>query len=170
VNVHDAFLIKALHGVLNQDHEAFVRRVKRFYSKNFHVPLPHVDDLEEEHVFQTYYEELVDQMSEEDRDELLAFVTETDEEREARERKEQAYEGKDVEFETKVAGLTKEVLSGAVRKPKTKLKMPQKKAPAKPPEQKPPEPAPMPDIHVNFESNLPPEWADMDPLGPPHKK
>jgi hypothetical protein len=161
-----------MHAVLYPDHDAFIRRVKRFYSKTFHVPLPQVDNLDEESVLLTYWEEMLEQMLDEDRDELCDKLTETDEEREARENKEKVAESKDDEF---LATLNKEVMSGVIRGPpkERRRKLVIKKPAPKQGEAPEPPPSPPPDIHMNFgdvDGNLPAEWALMDSLGPPPKK
>lgn len=187
MDLYEALLARALYSVLEPDHDAFMRRVKRFYSKNFHVPLPDVDDLDEEHVLQAFYEEVCEQMSDEDRQELLDRLVETPEEREKRAEREKDMEAKDEEF---LEELNRQVKSGATKgppkeKPKAKLKMPGgalsavEKARAirdriktgidKPAAPKPP--PDQPDIHVSFADgnlpDIPPEFADLDPVGPP---
>lgn len=185
MDLYEALLTKALYAVLHPDHEAFLRHAKRFYSKTFHVPLPQVDDLNEEEVLQAYYEEALDLMSEDAREELFDTLTETEEEREKRAKQGEAMEEKDDEF---FKNLNQEVVSGALRGPPKATPRPKKWTPkAKPirvrlektglPPEPPPAPPPsLPDIHMDFGDvggnlpGIPGEWADMDPLAPPPKK
>lgn len=171
MDLYEALMAKALRSVMKPDHDAFLRHVKRFVSKTFHTSLSAVEDLDEEELLTAYYEETFEQMSDEDREDLYDRLTETDEERAVRERKERAAETKDDEF---FDNLNREVASGTIRGPpkeKPKLHRFSKPVPRPVKEEKPPPPPP--DIHMSFgepDPNLPPEWAEMDPLRPPHKK
>lgn len=186
---HEALLSRALASTLEPDDAAFMRRVKRFYSKAFHVPLPDVDDLEEEHVLVAYFEELCEMLPDEEREELRSKLIETPEERVAREALEKEVEVKDEEF---LDNLAREVKDGKRRelpKERPKLKMPAQVAAGvermraikerirtgvdKPPPVAPPPPAAAPDIHMDFGSNLggiPDEWGNLDPTAPAPKK
>ncbi|TAK97628.1 MAG: hypothetical protein EPO08_20990 [Rhodospirillaceae bacterium] len=132
-----------------------------------------MDDLDEEHVLQAYYEEAFDQMSEEDRGELFDRLTETAEERVAREKSEATAESKDDEF---LDSLNKEVKSGTLRGPPKetpKKKWVPKAKPIKLPLKESKSEEPPPDIHMSFSDNLQgvtADWMDLDPCGPVTKK
>jgi hypothetical protein len=159
VDFYQAIKTKALLAVLAPDLEAHVRHVQRFYSKTFHVPLRQVQDLSDEEVFQAYYEEVFEQMSPEERQEYIDELTETPEERAAREKVEKKVEVVDDEFYKK---LNAEVQTGQRKgPPKGRVKL-------KPPEPVllPPPPEPLPDISMKFGDNLLEEVGDLDPLSP----
>src|SRR5512133_2673091 len=124
-SVYDALLARALASVLEPDDDAFLRRVKRFYSRTFHVPLPRVDDLDEVHVLTAYFEEICEQMTDEERLDLLKKLIETPEERAARKDREKEMEERDEQF---LEELNRQVKEGKARgpkePPKPKLKLP----------------------------------------------
>lgn len=169
-----------------------MRRVKRFYSKTFSVPLPDVDDLDEETVLTAFYEETFERMSDEDREQFMyEELLCTPEEKAQRERVFEEALAADEEFMRK---LNKDVKAGKTRGPppeRAKLKLPE--GPVDPKEKakaikariakgitsalEPTAPEPLPDIHMKFEPEggnlpgIPTEWLDMDPSGPnPPKK
>jgi hypothetical protein len=186
-SVYDALLARALQAVLDPDDEAFLRRVKRFYSRTFHVPLPRVDDLDEVHVLTAYFEEICEQMSDEERVALAHKLIETPEERVSRLEREKEMEQRDEAFLEELNRQVKEGKSrGPKEPPKPKLKVPGsalsavEKARAirdriKAGIEKPaPEPPKLPDIHMDFSDggnlpDIPPEFADLDPVGPAKK-
>lgn len=182
--------------IVQPDGDAFLRRVKRFYSKTFNVPLPDVDDIPEEDVLVAFYEENFDSMTEEDRDEFLVDLLATPEERAAREKAHEKADERDEEFMKK---LNEDVKTGKRRGPppeRKKLKMPE--GPVDPKERAAaikaaiargfsepaatdgplvlPPPPPPPDIHMKFGEEggnlpgIPAEWLDMDPSGAPSPK
>jgi hypothetical protein len=177
--------------VKQPDGEAFMRRVKRYYSKTFSVPLPDVDDIPEEDVLVAFYEETFSEMSEDDRDELLDEIMMTPEERVAREKAHEKMDERDEEFMKK---LNEDIKSGKRRGPPPERPKPKVAASPADPKEKarlikqriatgimvpsatdgdfalPPAP---PDIHMKFGEeggNLPAEWASMDPVVTTPKK
>lgn len=79
----------ALKAVLDPDEEYYVRRVFRWYSRNFHTPLHMVPDLPLEEVLEAYYENVYEEVVAEDEpgklEEAIRELVETDEERQKRE-------------------------------------------------------------------------------------
>ncbi len=82
-----ALQLKALRNVHLEDAEKdySIRRIFRWYSKAFHTPLHEVDALPLMHILTAYFEEMYEEMHEEDRALEVRKLTETDEEKKARE-------------------------------------------------------------------------------------
>lgn len=82
-----ALQLRALrHVVLDtKDREYYLRHIFRWYSKTFHTPLHIVSTLPLVDVLTAYFEERFEDMDEDERHEELVRLTETDEERRARE-------------------------------------------------------------------------------------
>ncbi len=76
--------ILALDAIVRPDQEAIYRHMCRWYSKNFHVPLPDVIDLPIADVIREYYEGIYDEMDAEELSRVAAEICETDEDRVAR--------------------------------------------------------------------------------------
>jgi hypothetical protein len=192
VDYYEALQARAMHAVLFPDRDAFLRHVKRFYSKTFATPLSAVDDLDEEFVLQTYYEEAFSQMDEDARDEYISNLLATPEEREALAAAHERMDERDEEFMKK---LNKDVAEGKRRGPppeRPKMQMPS--APVDPKERAkaikeriargittpepaapaPPAPGLPPDIHMSFDDGnlpgIPAEWLSMDPSSAPSRK
>jgi len=187
MDLFEALQIKALLGVLHPDDDSLLRHIFRFYSKTFNVPLPEVDALPLEDVVLAYYEEFFEHLPDEDRAEFKELLTESPEERKARQAAEKVEEAADDEFYAK---LNKEVAEGVSKGP------PKEKKRFIPPQQKmsatvrtkaikdairggvlegkpQPTPAPLPEIHMDFSKtggNLQEEVGDLDPLAPLPKK
>jgi hypothetical protein len=196
VDYHYALQLRAMHAVVHPDGEAFMRRVKRFYSKTFNVPLPDVDDVPEEDVLTAFYEETFSSMMEDDREELLQELLMSPEERLELAAAHEKADERDEEFMKK---LNEDVKTGKRRGPppeRPKLKVtpgsddPREQArlikeriskgimtPDEPASTDGPLTLPSPpDIHMRFEEGdgnlpgIPAEWLDMDPSGAPSPK
>lgn len=74
----------ALHSVLHPDHDARLRSIFRWYSKEFHVPLPEVEELPLIDVLQHYFESIYESLEEEDLQQELQDILATDEETRAK--------------------------------------------------------------------------------------
>jgi hypothetical protein len=123
-----------MHAIVNPDKAAWFRRIQRAYSKKYSTPLPVVQDLPAEEVLQAYYEGAFEEMDDEEREEYIDFLTETDEQRAEREKNESDEEKRDDDF---VEALTKEVEQdvAAGRKGRVQRKRKRRRAPdAKPTE------------------------------------
>ncbi len=70
--------ILALDAIIRPDWEASYRRVCRWYSKNFHVSLPEVQELPVVNVMREYYEGMYEDLSEEDLAKVAAEICETE--------------------------------------------------------------------------------------------
>jgi len=185
--------LKAMLAVTEPDVEAQMRRIRRFYSKTFHTPLADVDVLDEEFVLQAYFEEIIEDMSPETREEFTEELVASPDELVARKNAEAEAADTEARF---LENLNKDVKDGKRRGPpkeRPKAKFP----PAPPsPEEKtrlikerisgkversnsadgelviPPQP----DIHMSFpdsnlQNSIPPDWGEMSSLGPaPQKK
>lgn len=97
-NIYRASQILAMQAVLQPDLDFYVRRIFRWYSKNFSTPLHEVDHLPLVDVLTAYYEETYDSMNEEHREALRARLAETDEETAARVAKEDQAKDDDEDF------------------------------------------------------------------------
>lgn len=84
MHTYDAIKTKALFSVLKPDTEYFLRRIYRWYSKTFHTPLQEVFDIPVEFILKEYFEEYFENMEEDDRDEQLVLLTESEEARKRR--------------------------------------------------------------------------------------
>jgi len=189
VDYYQALQLRSMHAVMRPDGEAFMRRVKRFYSKTFNVPLPDVDDIDEESVLVAFYEETFSQMEEEDRDEFLTELLMSPEERVELAKAHDKADERDEEFMKK---LNADVKAGKTRGPppeRPKLKVasapvdPKERAKAirdriargitsPDPEPDAKAPPPPPDIHMKFGEEggnlegIPAEWLEMNPSSP----
>lgn len=85
MDLYHALQCQAMQAVLKPDRDAWLRHVQRWYSHKFHTPLPSVADLPMEEVILAYYESSFEDMEDEEREEHLQKLMETDAEREARE-------------------------------------------------------------------------------------
>lgn len=147
-NVH-AICLEALHAVMNGDSAYQVRRILRWYSREFHTPLHVVEDLPLDDVIQVYFECEFEVLSAKDRLKRAADLIETEEERAARVAEEDAAANADEDF---LAALAKKTGPG-----KQKLQSPAENPVAlRGPEPKPPTPD-LPEIEMVFddEGNLP---------------
>ncbi len=75
MDLYQAIRLRAMRSVMRPDREFLIRKVLRWYSKTFFTPIAEVEEIPLEDVFQAYYEEMYEDMSEEDleaeRQELL---------------------------------------------------------------------------------------------------
>jgi hypothetical protein len=75
MDVYQAIRIRALRSVLSPDSSYLIRKIIRWYSKTFHMPLAQVEDIPIEDLLQAYWEERYEGMSEDqlaaEREELL---------------------------------------------------------------------------------------------------
>lgn len=103
MNYYDSLKLLALGAVMKPDGEASYRSICRWYSTTFHTPLHTVEDLPEEEVLQAYFESTYEDMSDEDRVELLKRLLETDEEKKARLRRKDAEDAESFNFARQIA-------------------------------------------------------------------
>lgn len=145
ISVYDAALYKAFLAVMRPDGDARYRSICRWYSKTFHTPLQDVYDLPPEEVLEAHYEEILEEMPPEARDQKLAEMLEDPEERERKKRYADADLAEEEEFLKMVRAKAAEQAA----------KMEEKKAAEPPPrreakESELPSPVPLPDIKMDF--------------------
>lgn len=169
----EAIEAASLAAVVKPDYEAWLRHVRRCYSKWFHTPLHTVSQLPLHDVLVAYYEEAFEQMDDRQRGDCVADLTKTPEEREAEDQKALDLERKDDAFFAKIQKELKEQgerLAGVAQGLQTKQKA---EAEAPPVSQAQPtlpvlEPEPaadLPDINMRFSDNLAEEdLLNGDPL------
>jgi len=80
----------ALLAVLQPDDDAFIRRIYRWFSTTFHVPLPDVDDLPLDYVLLHYFEANFEQLDDDQKHNKIISLLETVEEKRQRELEEKA--------------------------------------------------------------------------------
>lgn len=166
MDLFEALQLRAAKAYLEPDHEAWLRRIFRYYSKNFHVPLPEVEALPLEHVLTTYYEDVIAQMDTDAREEAFDWLAMTEEERERMKKEEKVKEEKDDEFFESLNSEVKKGMTKGPPKERPKFKPPVVKKPLS----KPPPAPPGPDIKMRFDSNLMEAVGNLDPLAPPPRK
>lgn len=89
MNYYDIFRYAALNSVLNPGTEYYMRLVTRWYSKTYHTPLHIVEEeVPLEDILLAYFEEKYEAMELDEREGVLAELTETDEQRVERLKKE----------------------------------------------------------------------------------
>ena len=116
MDLYEAIQQQAMLAVVDPDDDAWIRRIFRFYSKNFATPLHLVPQLPLEDVMRAYFEELFSNLDEEDREERVEWLLMTPEERRDDRSAEKTLEGRDDAF---LANLNAEVASGAtIKRPK----------------------------------------------------
>jgi len=93
-----AIRLVALRNVIRQDGQYVLRYIQRWYSKTFATPLHQVDALPLDDVVMAYFESYYEDMKEEDRAKEIESLLETDEQRQARERAEDADQAEREEF------------------------------------------------------------------------
>lgn len=89
MNLFHAISVIALRGVLTDDAEYRLRKIFRWYSRTFATPLHEVEDLPVEDVLLAYFETSFEDMKAEEIKEQIRLLTETNEERIAREKAEE---------------------------------------------------------------------------------
>lgn len=112
----------ALKQVQDPDRDYLVRKVHRWYSKTFSTPLAEVYDLPLEDVFQAYFEERYEDMSEEDRDTERLELLETEAQRIARLRREDEDEA-DADAYARIVAEEEKAAAEAKAKKKTEQPM-----------------------------------------------
>lgn len=136
----DAIRTRALRAVVKPDMAASMRRVFRWYSREFSTPLAQVESLPLEDVLTAYFEDLYSNMEEPLLEQELADMALTPEERALAHKQEEA---EDDEFEAQILRQ--------IREDEAKAALPK-------------------DVSVQFSGdNLPEKWAELDPLAPPPK-
>lgn len=83
-DIVEALRIIALKNVVNGDAEYHTRFLFRWYSRTFSTPLHEVQNLDIWDILTAYFEEKFEDMSQEEREEQIAALTEDEDEREAR--------------------------------------------------------------------------------------
>lgn len=119
--------------------EDWYRSICRWFSKNYHTPLPMVEDLPQEYVILHYFEVAYEEMQPIERQEQIQLMLETEEEKAQRLKKEQDLEDAFMqEAEKELAdSLEKEVNKSKhlVRSTKSIKDEPAKESPILPPEE-----------------------------------
>lgn len=82
----------AMAAVESPTYDDFMRRIRRWFSKEFHVPLPQVDDLEDEYLLLNYFETQFEDLEPEERRNKILELIETEVERKARKTADQDFE------------------------------------------------------------------------------
>jgi hypothetical protein len=88
MDVLEAIQLEALRSVMEDDSEYLLRRIFRWYSATYHTPLHQVEDLPVEYVLQQFFEVNVENMTKAQRRKLAISLSETHDEKLAREKKE----------------------------------------------------------------------------------
>jgi hypothetical protein len=81
----------SLNAIINPDSEANFRKICRSYSKKFHTPLHQVAQLPLEFILQAFFEDLFDEMDDDELRKQAQLAIETLEERQAREKAEEDF-------------------------------------------------------------------------------
>ena len=84
--------ISALLAAIKPDDDAIIRRIYRWYSREFSTPLTEVENLPLEQVLLHYFEDVYEKMKPEDRHDLAVTLLETPEEKAIREAEEEKSE------------------------------------------------------------------------------
>lgn len=103
MNYHTAIRLAAMAAVKKPDNDYDVRVIHRWYSKTFHTPLHLVSELDQDDVFQAYWESHYEEMEEERREEEIALLLETPEDLVEADRAWQATEVDSVRYRKLVA-------------------------------------------------------------------
>jgi hypothetical protein len=191
MDFYQALQCRAMLAVTKPDRAAWLRHVLREYSKAFYTPLYVVEELPLERVLLTYYEHSFEQMDEDEREDYIERLCETEEERKQREQRDAASEQAGEDF---FATLNQQVEEDVKRgKPLPRVgKRPKPKLPGKltafdsrsaTAEGPPPKPTPpaaraaaleeAPDIDMRFGDGgnlLGEDLLSSDPLGATRKR
>lgn len=84
MHYYEAIRARALFNVLKPNQDYYVRRIFRWYSKTFHTPLEEAFNMPIEIILSHYFEEYFEGLEQEDLDDQLVEMTETDEQRKER--------------------------------------------------------------------------------------
>lgn len=79
----------AMNSVENPTYEDWLRRIRRWFSKEYSTPLLQVEEFEDEYVILAYYEHIFEEMDPETRKNKILELVETPQEKKAREIKEE---------------------------------------------------------------------------------
>lgn len=109
MDLFEAIQQQAMLAVVEPDDDAWLRRIFRFYSKQFATPLHLVPQLPLEDVLRAYFEEVFDSFDEETREERLEWLLMSPEERRDSQDAEKTLAVRDEEF---LSRLNAEVASG----------------------------------------------------------
>jgi hypothetical protein len=125
VNKYEALKLLALRAVMKPDEAAHYRNICRWYSTTFHTPLHTVEELPEEDVLTAYYEATFEEMQDQERQEQLTKLLETEEERVQRQRAKDVEAAEAFEFAR--------MLAAEAKREEAKAKIAEVKAPPKAP-------------------------------------
>ncbi len=157
--VLDAIKAQALKSRIAPDSQSIIRKIFRWYSEKFSTPLHIIDTLPLDFILTHYFEAHFEEMDDQELQEVIVELTESDEEKEAR-----------LKLENQEK-LSEESFLKAALEEAAKEK-------AKPTPQGPPQPSTqvveqqteeLPDISIDFNDNLN-KWGEQDPLGLPPTK
>lgn len=84
MDLFKALQLVCIKSVTQPDGEYKLRRILRWYSKTFYTPLHIVETLPLENILIAYFESIYEEMEEEERQEHIQLLLETDEQRKAR--------------------------------------------------------------------------------------
>lgn len=92
MNFIHAIAADSLRSVMEDNHQHFIRKVLRWYSRTFHTPLHQAEELPLEYVLRAWFETYFEDLGEDERVEKARFLIESPEERLAREQEAEADE------------------------------------------------------------------------------
>lgn len=97
-DILDAVRIQAMRATIRPDEEAIIRKICRWYSREFNTPLHTLDELPIEYILLHYFEEMYEKLKPEERHDLAVKIIETAEEKEIREAEEKKSEEELIEM------------------------------------------------------------------------
>ena len=156
MNYFDSLKLIALRAVMKPDGEATYRSICRWYSTTFHTPLHVVEELPQEDVLTAHFEATYEDMTEEERREVLSQLLETEEEKKAKRRAKDEEEAESFNFARRMA---QEARQEAAKKKLAEVKAPPKapsmlsardRAEGMLPNSKPSFEKLEPDVHIKF--------------------
>lgn len=116
LNFFNALRLVALRDVLKEPSDYHLRHIFRWYSRNFHVPLPDVADLPMEDVLTNFYEAKYEDMDADQREDERLLLIQSDEERQKRAMDEDRDAYDTHEFEREAEELAKEQQAAKAKK------------------------------------------------------
>lgn len=173
-DVLDIVRIKAMRATIKPDEESWIRRIQRWYSREFSTPLHMVGELPLEEVLLHYFEEMYEKLKPEERHDLAIKIIETPEEKEVREAEERKSEEELIEM----AKADNDRIQAKLLRAKQTLDSlkeidsvgPSKKSPIKRPIKIPPKSLEAEEVQISFEEAPQSLGLDESAVGPPPKR
>lgn len=175
----DAVQLIALRSVVKPDGDYFVRRICRWYSREFHTPLHEVEELPLDYVLTQYFESTFEDMEEDERQERIDKLLEPEGKRRERIYQEELEEMEMEEFarfteeQAKLEAKEKneQTLNVPIQPELAPIQLSNTMREAELiPNNKVNQPPPLPDIRFEFDPNLDVEDFDSFPAPPPKNK